>query len=398
MKRAILLFAILFFYGGAVGQSTATREPMRGLWVVRHEITTPEKIDSLLERARRWGITDLFVQVRGRGDAYYRSQYEPHAHDIPDPDFDPLGYLLSHTRKDHLRIHAWLNVLYVWSSDTLPREKNHVVNRRSDWLARPLNQNSLLKNYPHSVKKEHVEGLYVSPMLPGVQEEFLKILDDLLSHYQVDGIHLDYIRYPNNRFDLHPDIVEGFRHRYALDPRDFLSDPERFAREYSLPGYESFSLHWRKYLMNGLSDFVRKIARRVRAHSPHILVSAAVKPDIARAHWEYYQNWDGWLESGWLDFAVPMNYTPDAKTFRERLESYIDRLPDGKYAVGVALYNQSQKKVLQKLNQVLAIQPRGFVLFSYRQLVTQPLVQRFLQQQNQNKNPFGHPATHSAPN
>ena len=351
---------------------------IRGLWVVRHEITTTEKIDSLIARAHRWGITDLFVQIRGRGDAYYRSHYEPRAAEIPDADFDPLGYLLQQTRHNSLRIHAWINVLYVWSSDTLPQNENHVVNRRRNWLAQPLNHASLLKNYPRSVKKAHAEGLFLSPMVPEVQQNFLEILNDILSQYRVDGIHLDYIRYPNNNFDVHPDIVEGFRHRYALNPEEFLKNPERFARQYSLTGYETYSRYWQKYLMDGLSEFVARIAQTVRAHSPRIQISAAVKPDLARAHWEYYQDWDRWLQEGWLDFAVPMKYTPRADLFRKRLLEYIDRLPPDKYLIGVALYNQPQNRILPKLQQVLAIRPEGFVLFSYKQLVEQKQVQHFL--------------------
>lgn len=62
------------------------------LWVVRHNIATSGQIDDLLKTAKQSGIKNIFVQVRGRGDAYYTSSIEPSAFDVPE-SFDPLNYL-----------------------------------------------------------------------------------------------------------------------------------------------------------------------------------------------------------------------------------------------------------------------------------------------------------------
>jgi uncharacterized lipoprotein YddW (UPF0748 family) len=382
MKNALYIYLIIINILINIGVSSdINSQNIRGLWVVRDALTSPQKIDSLMTLARACGFTDLYVQIRGRGDAFYNSKYESKAESIKDPNFDPLAYILKLNHTDSIRIHAWLNVFYVWSKDTLPRDQNHIVNQNKSWLAQPKDHADLLKNYPNAVKDANIEGLYVSPLHPQAQTHFLDIVKDILQNYRVDGIHLDYIRYPDQSFDFHPGVVKGFRNRYVLNPEQFLTNPEVFAQKFSLAGYEVFYYHWRRYLMDGLSDFVRRISLTVKKYSPDLIVSAAVKPDIIIAHWNYYQDWDRWLREGWLDYAVPMNYINDSKIFRERLNQYLDKLPEEKYLVGIALYNQPVNDAIRKIAQVQAMGNAGFVLFSYQQLILSKRMQKFLQSQ-----------------
>jgi len=377
-KQFVFLIIIHLFCLGSFASSSGPPEPLRGLWVVRHVLTSPEKIDSMLSLVRRCGITDLFVQVRGRGDAFYNSKYEPKARAIADSTFDPLRYLLNHTQGDSLRIHAWVNVFYIWSADKLPKDENHLVNLQTDWLACPLNQRNFLSDYPHSMRRVGAEGLYLSPMVPRAQQYLVNLCTDLLKSYPVDGLHLDYIRYPNQDFDVHPYVIRQFRHRYIIDPIQFLKDGDAFVRNYTLAGYESYFQLWRKYLMDGLSGFVEKMAITVRRQFPDVIFTAAVKPDIFTAHWKYYQDWDRWLREGWLDYAIPMNYAVDSETFRKRLNQYVDKVSLDKCLVGISLYNQPPEDAIAKINLLFTLRNAGFVLFSYDQLREQIRLQNYL--------------------
>ncbi len=356
----------------------ASSSEIRGLWVVRYSITTPQKIDSLLQFANQLNFTDLYVQVRGRGDAYYNSRFEPKALSLTDPTFDPLAYLIKQNKYYNFRIHAWVNAFYVWSADTLPDDRNHVVHRGLDWLARPFNQKNLIDNYPTSVRQAHSEGIYVSPMNPEAQQNLTEIVFDIIENYQVDGVHLDYIRYPNNKFDFHPDVVKRFKRRHVLDPNQFFDKPQKFVDTFSVAGYEVFSLSWRNYLMDGLSSFIQNLSKEIKDHSRDLIVSAAVKPDITIAHWDFYQHWDRWVKEKWLTYAVPMNYTPDVALFQNRINDYLEKLPPERYLVGIALYNQGEPEIIRKLARVESLKNAGFVLFSYSQIKKQHKVQEYL--------------------
>ncbi len=376
--RLIVIAFILSIQISVFSSDIFNAGQIRGLWVVRYEIITAARIDSLLKVAKKCHITDLFIQIRGRGDAFYNSHYETKSPLLKNGDFDPLNYLLSHASLDSIRIHGWLNVFYVWSEDTLPKDKNHIVNKKKHWIAQPSNNASWLSDYPRSVQSANVEGLYVSPLHPEAQKHFLNILNDILDQYPLHGIHLDYIRYPDQHFDFNPDIIKGFKNRHILNPRYFATNPELFAQKFSIAGYEVFSSYWRKFLMDGLSEFVQKIWKQIKSKHPQVLLSAAVKPDLVTAHWNYYQDWDRWLRESWLDFAAPMNYTAESELFRGRMEQYLDKLPASKYAVGISLYNQTTEQVLRKIAQIEALPRVGFILFSYRQLQDKFVIQHYL--------------------
>jgi uncharacterized lipoprotein YddW (UPF0748 family) len=324
-------------------------------------------------------ITDLLVQVRGRGDAYYNSHFEPRAENLPD-DFDPLAYLLRKAAAYHLKIHAWINVCYVWGRDTKPLSPAHVVNQHPEWLIHPIaydpsQDDSTLEGRRNS------EGLYLSPLLPEVQTHLLNVVNDLLSQYKVDGLHLDYIRFPGYGFEFDASVRKVFKAKYALDPIEFRGAPAAFAERFGETGYEVFYSRWGQFLQNGLSDFVAQLSRKVKQQFPGIIISAAVKPELKRAHWQYYQAWDRWLREGWLDWAIPMNYEKDTAAFLRLVENMLNTVAAEKVVMGVALYNQTAQSAMEKTRLIQHLSRngkpiKGIALFSYDQIESSPIMQR----------------------
>ena len=367
-KIRICAAILIYCLSGFAASGKNPHDPVRGLWVVRNEITNPSKIDRVLSDADRWHITDLFVQVRGRGDAYYHSRIEPHADNLL-PGFDPLGYLLLRARNYNFRVHAWINVFYIWSRKEPPQSRLHPMNRFPDQMAYPANyQRSGPNQKDPKVSRGNSEGVFVSPLLPAVQRHIFAVVDDLLDNYPVDGIHFDYIRFPNRNFDFRPEIRRRFRKKFVLDPLEFKQNPAKILRKYSSTGYEVFVEQWAEFLRNGLSDFVHKITDHIRKRKRKLIISAAVKADLSKAHWEYFQEWDKWVRKGWLDWALPMNYTPVYSVFKRRLDSYRSAGAASKCVIGIALYNQPLTSALSQIKQAEKMRFHGIVLFSYRQL------------------------------
>lgn len=372
MKQVLLIsnFIVLIIFANILPGadafpelSSTFRDTGRGLWVVRHDMTTPASIDSIIAVASRCGFTDLFVQIRGRGDAYYNSAYEPKAEEL-DADFDPLAYLISRKGDNHFRIHAWINVFYLWSSDSLPKSQRHLLNQKPEWIVYPASATS---SGPLSQRKGDSEGLFNSPLLPEVQSYILKIVDDILSKYDIDGIHLDYIRFPGRDFDFHPWVRHQFERLYVLDPLELKNDKENFVQKYSYTGYELYYDRWGRFLRNGLSDFVKRLSIKAHKRKPDIIISAAVKADLAMAHLDYYQEWDRWLKEGWIDWAIPMNYAMDNVTFISRIRNMLNNGVMDKLWMGVSLYNQTENSAIEKIRAVRELSLNGFVLFSYKQ-------------------------------
>ncbi|MGH9855373.1 MAG: family 10 glycosylhydrolase, partial [Blastocatellia bacterium] len=153
----------------------------RALWVVRHTLASPESVRELVRRAKANGFTDLVVQVRGRGDAYYDSQIEPRAEDLARQpiNFDPLALVIDEAHLVGIKVHAWINIFLVANIERLPRAKDHLVYKHPDWVMVPRGVAAEAYNLdPKSLEYldhivEHVrnnradlEGLFVTPAHP----------------------------------------------------------------------------------------------------------------------------------------------------------------------------------------------------------------------------------------
>src|SRR5512139_90187 len=104
--------------------STSLKLPdeTRALWVLRTSLTSPDRITTLVRSARDHGFNTLFVQVRGRGDAYFLGGVEPRPADLQrqPASFDPLATVIESAHAAGLRVHAWINVNLVSSAADLP--------------------------------------------------------------------------------------------------------------------------------------------------------------------------------------------------------------------------------------------------------------------------------------
>src|SRR5262249_54561321 len=116
-----------------------TPSEARALWVVRTTLTSPESVREMVRRAKENSFSDLIVQVRGRGDAYYNSRYEPPADALSNQpmDFDPLALTIYEAHRVGIKVHAWINIYLVASVETMPRSREHMIYRHPDWVMTP---------------------------------------------------------------------------------------------------------------------------------------------------------------------------------------------------------------------------------------------------------------------
>ena len=113
-------------------------DEVRAVWVVRQSLSSPATAREVVAQAAAGGFNTLIVQVRGRGDALYRSALEPRPEFLDgQPDFDPLQLVLDEARARGMAVHAWVNAYLVWGPVDPPRHSGHLVNAHPEWLAVP---------------------------------------------------------------------------------------------------------------------------------------------------------------------------------------------------------------------------------------------------------------------
>ena len=131
----ILKFISIFFLASNIYSSPDAN--VKALWIVRDHMINPDLIDDALGFAENNGFNHIFVQVRGRGDSFYNSEFVPKSI-LVDPNFDPLNYLINKCKSKNIKVHAWINVYYLWSSKKHPPQNDHLFFQRPEWIDQEL--------------------------------------------------------------------------------------------------------------------------------------------------------------------------------------------------------------------------------------------------------------------
>lgn len=387
----VILSAVLLFIGQASSQqsskpaTTFAAEPgeVRALWVVRTTLTSPEKIRAMVQSAKENGFNTLIVQVRGRGDAYYRSRREPRASELKDqPEgFDPLAVTLAEAKQRGLKVHAWLNTSLLANLDALPTDPKHVYNRHPDWLAvpRPVAA-ELYKMSPRDPRyrarivewskanRGELEGVYTGPANAKVREHIYKIWMDVLKNYEVDGLHFDYVRLASPDFDYSRNSLDRFRK--WLEPK--LSKEERSQLKQSseqnpLAVAETYADKFGEFQREQITMLVERIYREVKRRKPQVTVSAAVFANHENAYTRRFQDWRRWLALGILDVACPMAYSTDTQVFKKQIEIATTSAHSAGRQVwaGIGAYRIPVESTVEKINVARGLGADGIILFSY---------------------------------
>jgi uncharacterized lipoprotein YddW (UPF0748 family) len=355
--------ALLLLSGAPLMAATRPAE-VRGLWVVRTALVSPDAVDRVVDGAHQGGITDLFVQVRGRGDAFYESKLVGRSDLLAQQPagFDPLLRLIERSRSRGLRVHAWVNVLLT-AHFGLPLPPDHVVRQHPDWLMVPRAAAARALSTPASSLLAVVgqagrtageaEGYYLSPSAPGVSEHLEAVVRELVRAYAVDGLHLDFIRYPSAEYDYSRAALDQFRRQRSV-AGDLLSGPTRNPAA------------WDEYRRETLTALARRLVEAARGERPGLVLSAAVVPEEAAALNHRFQDWPGWMKQTLFNAICPMAYTADSRIFRAQVEQARTLLPaGGALWAGIGAYRLTLAGIVERIQLARESGATGVVLFSH---------------------------------
>jgi len=341
----------------------------------------------MVARAAGGGFNTLIVQVRGRGDAYYQARWEPRAETLAEQkeSFDPLRLVIDEAHRSGLMVHAWLNTALVANMDELPKSQKHPIYEHPEWLMVPRALAAKLfvmdprdpkyladiVNYSKGDRSQ-LEGLYLSPAHPAVKEHLYSIWIDVLERYDVDGLHFDYVRYPNTGFDYSRTSLDRFRANieksFGEGERKVLAS---VAERDPLVYVAAFPDRYAQFQRDQVTEIVERIRHGVKKRKPKVVISAAVFANDDDAFSNRFQDWKLWLRNGLIDVACPMAYTPDSETFRKQITAAVGNASGREVWAGIGAYRIPPDSAIEKIRIARELGARGFVLFSYDSLVKQ---------------------------
>lgn len=285
--RAALPFLLLLAtHPASAGRLARPAREVRAVWITTIlGLDWPKSADraeqqrslgQMVRELARARYNTIFFQVRGRGDAMYRSQYEPWAESLTgtpgrDPGWDPLAFLLAEAHAEGMEVHAWFNAFLVrgGSDRRAPGAPVHVADRHPEWVQQANGE------------------WWLDPGLPEARDYVVRVGMDIVRKYDIDGFQFDFIRYP----------AAPFR------------DDETFRRY----GRGRSREEWRR---DNVTRLVAAFHDSAAAVKPFLKLGAAPlgiyrNTDQTRGLQSFddvYQDSRTWLAKGYLDYLAPQVY------------------------------------------------------------------------------------------
>ena len=359
-----LLMTLCLFTGTVFGKQVEGR----GLWVVRYQITSPEKVKTLVNDAVENNFNFLVVQVVGRGDAFYNSDLLPRAKALKDQpaDFDPLKMTIELAHKKGIKVIAWLNDMYAAPFGANLTNTDHILAEHPDWVTYHYKGKSLIEMGQDENGPE-IEGLFLEPGLEGVKEHIVARYKEIVLKYDVDGVHHDYVRYSNPNLGYHPVNRKAFQTKYGVDPVDLRINSRAVKKEVGIKKYYELRKKWDQFRRDMVTEVVKAVYQGVKTIEPEVEVSAAVVGYYDDARDNKFQDWKHWLEEGYLDVAMPMIYESQDSIVEYMIDTALEMEGQGVVFPGLGAYNMldNPESLVKKVKYAREAGAKGVLFFSY---------------------------------
>lgn len=233
----------------------------------------------LLDSLKTLNVNCVMLQTRVRGDVLYPSKIEPFSKVLTgvsgrDPGYDPLAFAIEECHKRGMQLHAWVVTLPLGDIKHVASHRGKALNKLFPQLCRVYNGN-----------------WYMEAGEPATADYLARLAEEMVSNYELDGIHLDYIRYPDKP-SKYPDGYLFRKYGAGLSRAD-----------------------WRRA---NITRIMREVYNKVKNVKPWVRVSCAPlgKNDDLTAYSSrgynavrtVYQEPQRWLREGIVDAIFPMIY------------------------------------------------------------------------------------------
>ncbi|HTM99673.1 MAG TPA: family 10 glycosylhydrolase [Pedobacter sp.] len=256
------------------------KKEMRAVWIASvYGLDWPQSVYTIagqkqqyinyLEKFKQLNINAIYFQVKGMGDAFYSSSYEPWSAAITgtrgvDPGYDVLKFMIDEAHARDIEFHAWMNPYRVATrasaSSSFPALHSSV---KAEWVL----------DFP-------TIQIY-NPALPEVRQRLVDIVKETITKYDVDGIHFDDYFYPEGQtFSDQADFV-----KYGAG----LSNIQDFRRE-------------------NVNKAIKGVYDVIVATKPGVVFSVSPAPEITKNFNSLYADVKKWNQEGWVDVVIPQLY------------------------------------------------------------------------------------------
>ena len=334
---------------------------IRAMWLDRGTIVRAKSEADLAEVFDRMaiaGINTVFIETLNSSYTIYPSQIAPKN---PLIKWDPLKAAIKLARDRGMEIHAW-----VWTFAAVNQRHNEILNLPRNYLGPVLTRHpEWAMTDRRGNRFHHSSGkVFFDPANQEVRDYLQSIITEIATNYEVDGIQLDYIRYP---FQSH---TGEMNYGYSIAARTQFRDRTGIDPATLTPGGPLWS-EWIEFRTERVDSFVAEVSQNLQQLRPELTLSTAVFPmEKSDRRSKIQQGWEKWVANEWIDLLVPMTYAKDADRLFSMTNPLLKEFEEGKALLlpGIRLLNMSDVAALDQMQLLRGMSTEGYALFAAENL------------------------------
>ena len=327
----------------------------RAIWLDRGSIVKAENEEgmrALMQRLSNAGVNIVYYEAINAGYSLYPSQQMVENPDIKAQDWDPLKVAVEEGHKLGMEVHAW-----VWCFAVGNQRHNVLLEQPKSYPGPVLKEKGLMSEALRmgngSIMPPRQTEYWLSPASPKARKFLVNAFDELVTQYPLDGLHLDYIRYPFQRIKSQAGYEPISRQRFLADTG------------HSLGNGGSYRL-WMAWKTQQVNSFVHQVSDLLKSKKRHLTLSAAVFP-MSRMHRisAIQQDWETWVNHGWVDAINPMNYARSKGRYKRTLGNVLHYANDKALVYsGLAIDRVNEAQMLDQIWASRELGAQGTTLFA----------------------------------
>ncbi|NEP90816.1 MAG: family 10 glycosylhydrolase [Okeania sp. SIO2C2] len=333
---------------------------IRAVWLDRGTIVRARSergLAMVFDRLAAAGINTVFFETLNAGYTIYPSNVAPRQNPLTI-SWDPLESAVKLARERNMEIHAW-----IWTFATGNKAHNRALGQPDSYLGPVISAHPNWVMTDKRGRKRHPSDgkVYMDPANPYVRQYLLRIIDEIASRYQVDGIQLDYIRYPfqnpgrNFSYGYSTIARQQFQRLHGVDPMK-ISSRDRQNR-----------WKWTEFKINQVNSFVADISKFLKQKYPRMILSAAVFPFPRHERFDkIQQDWETWVLRGDIDLLTPMTYALDTNRFQQITQPLTSTRVLGSTLItpAVKLLNLPEIVAVDQIQAARDLPTGGYIIFA----------------------------------
>lgn len=342
-----------------VNQRLAQPE-IRAIWLDRGTIIkagNEAELAKIFDKLARAGINTIFLETINASYPIYPSQVAPQQNPLIR-GWDPLESAVKLAHSRGMELHAWVWVFAAGNS-----RHNEIINVNPDYLGPVLAANPDWANYDNKGNIIPVGQTkpFLDPANPQVREYLIKLYTEIVTKYQVDGIHLDYIRYPfqdpfvGRSYGYGKAARAQFQQQTGIDPLNIS------------PNQRDLWQQWTAFRTQQVDSFVAELSQTLRKKRNTLILSVAVfpLPEYERIE-KIQQHWEVWARRGDIDLIMPMTYALDTPRFQGLAQPWINSTKLGATLLipGIRLLSLPTMGAFDQLQLLRDLPVNGYALFA----------------------------------